>query len=186
MSSFSPALLDCSRTAAAHIHLRGVCGTHPKPRQVLYQAANPSTSLKPSRGPRSALYTGRGGEGSSPPSLPPTLQRKLKCAGMFAFPPHPRPGSAVPRLWAGRSEDALARGPGAKRGKRPPKRAGGSGQRAGAAHPAAPAARTVNYFCHLATTSFRVASPLLRELGCRVIPRKGREWGVGREKKKKK
>lgn len=34
MSSFSPALLDCSRTVAAHVHLLGVCGTYPKRRQV--------------------------------------------------------------------------------------------------------------------------------------------------------
>lgn len=43
MSSFSPALLDCSRTVAAHVHLLGVRGTYPKPRQV------PSILPRPSR-----------------------------------------------------------------------------------------------------------------------------------------
>lgn len=35
MSSFIPALLDCSRTVAALVHLPAVYGTYPKPRQVL-------------------------------------------------------------------------------------------------------------------------------------------------------
>lgn len=93
MSSFSPALLDCSRTVAAHIYLLGVCGTypqtqatysnpwykHPDLRNILPLNVRPLHQIVVER----AIYTQV--LFLSPLPAPRRISKSLKYTGMFEF-----------------------------------------------------------------------------------------------------
>lgn len=201
MSSFSPALLDCSGTVAAHVHSLGTRGTYPKSRQV------PSVLKQASR------FLHRFATQRVRPLHVILVERAIYMQVLF-FSPLPAPrrlseslnvqeclGFFTPELYLGRegSSDPASTVRGRREGGPGGSGAGGGSPEDGAARPPPPATvpglcggergdrpaatpgLTVHYFCHLASTSFQVACRCFANFAAALSPgKREREGGGGK------